>query len=101
MNEDRAAGAAKKLRGEVEEGVGRLTGDTQAVAAGMARQAEGALHDLSGQARDTARQAARTVRTGASEADVFMRRTIESRPLMSTAVALAIGFVIGRMSRRH
>jgi uncharacterized protein YjbJ (UPF0337 family) len=101
MTDHRMAGTAKKLGGEVEEGVGRLTGDTQTAAQGMARQAEGALQDLSGQARDTARQAARTVRAGASEADVYVRRTIETRPFMATAIALGIGFVIGRMSRRR
>jgi uncharacterized protein YjbJ (UPF0337 family) len=101
MNEDRIIGSAKQLGGQLEEGIGRVTGDTRTQVRGAARQAEGVLQDLTGQARDTAKQAARTVRAGAGEADEYVRQHIEGRPYMVAAVALGLGFILGRMSGRH
>jgi uncharacterized protein YjbJ (UPF0337 family) len=101
MNEDRIIGSAKQFGGQLEEGIGRAAGDIRTQVRGVASQAEGVLQDLTGQAKDTAKQAARTVRAGAGEADEYVRQHIEGRPYMVAAVALGLGFILGRMSGRH
>jgi len=100
MNEDRIIGNAKNLGGQVEEGLGRATGDIKSQVQGTAKQMEGALQDLYGQAKETAANAAGVVRETAGEADDFLRTTIEQRPYTAAAVALGIGFLIGRFGRR-
>ena len=85
MNEDRIAGTAKNVAGQAQEGFGRVTGDVKSQVEGAARQVAGA---------------AQAVRETASDAEDFVRKTIESRPYTTAAVALAIGFLIGRMGRR-
>ena len=100
MNEDRFVGNAKNLGGQMEEGLGRAAGDVKTQIQGKARQMEGALQDMYGQAKETAANAADAVRETASEADDFLRTTIEQRPYTAAAVALGIGFLIGRIGRR-
>jgi uncharacterized protein YjbJ (UPF0337 family) len=100
MNEDRIAGTTHNLGGKVQEGFGRVTGDTKTQAEGLVNQATGAAQDLYGQAKDTAADAAQVVRRGAADAEDFVRRTIEERPYTTAVVALCIGWVIGRMGRR-
>jgi uncharacterized protein YjbJ (UPF0337 family) len=100
MNEDRFVGNAKNLGGQVEEGFGRATGDVKSQIQGKAKQMEGALQDMYGQAKETAVNAAEVVRETASDADDFLRTTIEQRPYTAAAVALGIGFLIGRFGRR-
>jgi len=85
MNEDRIAGTAKNVAGQAQEGFGRVTGDVKSQVEGAARQVAGA---------------AQAVRETASDAEDFVRKTIESRPYTTAVVALAIGFLIGRMGRR-
>jgi uncharacterized protein YjbJ (UPF0337 family) len=100
MSDDRIAGTAKDLGGKVEEGIGRATGDMRSQLEGKAKQVEGAVQDLYGQVKDTAADAVQAVREGASEAEDFIRTTIEQRPYTTAAVALGIGFLIGRFARR-
>jgi uncharacterized protein YjbJ (UPF0337 family) len=100
MNEDRIAGTTRNLGGKVQEGFGRVTGDTKTQAEGLVNQATGAAQDLYGQAKDTAADAAQVVRRSAADAEDFVRRTIEERPYTTAFVALCIGWVIGRMGRR-
>jgi uncharacterized protein YjbJ (UPF0337 family) len=100
MNEDRLTGNAKNLGGQVEEGFGRATGDVKTQLQGKARQMKGTLQDVYGQAKETAANAADAIREGASEADDFLRAAIEERPYTAAAVALAIGYLIGRFGRR-
>ena len=99
MTDDRLSGSAKNIGGQVEEGLGRLTGDERMHLEGRARQAEGTLQDVYGQAKETAADAAGAIRDRASEAGDFLRMTIEERPLTAAAIALGIGFLIGRLSR--
>jgi ElaB/YqjD/DUF883 family membrane-anchored ribosome-binding protein len=61
---------------------------------------EGTLQDVYGQAKETAANAADAIREGASEADDFLRAAIEERPYTAAAVALTIGYLIGRFGRR-
>jgi uncharacterized protein YjbJ (UPF0337 family) len=100
MTDDRISGSAKNIGGQVEEGFGRATGDVKMQVQGKARQAEGALQDLYGQAKETAADAAEAIRESADEAGDFLRTTIEERPYTTAAIALGIGFLIGRFSRR-
>ena len=100
MNEDRFAGTAKNVTGKAEEGLGRATGDVKTQLQGKARQLEGELQDLYGQARDKAADAATAVRESASDMDDFIRKTIEERPYTTAAIALGIGFLIGRFAHR-
>jgi uncharacterized protein YjbJ (UPF0337 family) len=101
MNEDRVAGTAKNLGGKVEEGFGRVTGDVKTQVEGKMKQAAGAAQDLYGQARDTAEDAVRVVRTQASSFEETLRDTIEYRPYTAVAVALAVGWCIGRIGRSY
>jgi uncharacterized protein YjbJ (UPF0337 family) len=46
MNEDRIAGTARNLAGQVEEGYGRVAGDAKSELQGKLRQAEGAAQQV-------------------------------------------------------
>jgi uncharacterized protein YjbJ (UPF0337 family) len=100
MNEDRFTGTAKNLGGKVEEGFGQMAGDAKTQLRGKVRQAEGAVQDLYGQAKDMADDTVQAVRDGAGEMEDYLRHTIESRPYTTALTALVIGFLIGRMGRR-
>ena len=100
MNEDRFTGQAKNFGGQVEEGFGRATGDVKSELQGKAKQMEGALQDLYGQAKETAVNAAEAVRESAGEADDFLRTNIEQRPYTAALVALGLGILIGRFAHR-
>src|SRR6202161_3518107 len=58
MDENRIAGTVRNAGGKVEEGLGRVTGDTKTRTEGLVNQAAGAAQDLYGQARDGAADAA-------------------------------------------
>ena len=92
MDENRVEGTARNVGGKVQEGVGRLTGDTHARAEGLANQAAGTAQDLYGQAADTARQTATTL-------DGWLRHNIETQPYTSALIAFGIGWLLGRMHR--
>jgi uncharacterized protein YjbJ (UPF0337 family) len=100
MTDDRISGSAKNIGGQVEEGFGRVTGDESMQLEGRARQAEGTLQDVYGQAKETAVDAAGAIRHRASEASDFLREMIEERPFTAAAIALGIGFLIGRFGHR-
>ena len=93
------SGSAKNIGGHLEEGFGRVTGDEKMQLEVRARQAEGTLQDVYGQAKETAVDAARAIRDRASEASDFLREMIEERPFTAAAIALGIGFLIGRFGR--
>jgi uncharacterized protein YjbJ (UPF0337 family) len=104
MNEDRIAGSVRNLAGQVEEGYGRVTGDAKSELAGKLRQAEGTAQEVYGQVKDqvreTAASAAEAVSAGVSKADDVLRDAIEHHPYTTAAVALGLGFLIGRLSNR-
>ena len=99
MNEDRVVGTARNVGGQLEEGFGRVTGDVKSQVEGKIKQATGAAQDLYGQARDAAGDAAKAVQERAAPLEESLRNTIENRPYTAVAVALAIGWFVGRMSR--
>jgi uncharacterized protein YjbJ (UPF0337 family) len=100
MTDDRLSGSAKNIGGKVEEGFGRPTGDVKTQLQGKAKQMEGTLQDTYGQAKDSAADAAEAMREKASEAGDFLRTMIEERPYTTAAIAVAIGFLIGRFGHR-
>jgi uncharacterized protein YjbJ (UPF0337 family) len=99
MDEDRLSGAAKNLAGKVEEGVGRATGDTKTQAHGQMKQAEGSIQDLYGQAKHAAGDTIDAVRKMPGSVEDPLRYFIEKRPYTTTAIALALGWLIGRSHR--
>lgn len=88
MDEHRVAGTAKNVGGKIEEGFGRLAGDMKSQVQGQAKQVQGAAEDLYGQAKDAA----------AGFGDV-VRNTIETRPYTAVAVAIGLGWLLGRTHR--
>ena len=99
MTDDRLSGSAKDVGGQVEEGLGRASDDLKTQLQGKAKQMEGTLQDVYGQAKDTAVDAAGAIRERAGEASDFLRTVIEERPFTAAAIALGIGFLIGRFGR--
>jgi uncharacterized protein YjbJ (UPF0337 family) len=88
MDEDRVTGTAKNLGGKVEEGLGRMTGSAQTQLKGQATQVASAAENLYGQAKDTA----------SSFTDI-VQRTIEQQPYTALAIAVAVGWLLGRTHR--
>ena len=81
MDENRIAGIAKNMGGKIEEGFGRVTGDTKTQAEGIAaNRAAGAAQDLYGQAREFASDAADAVSDPAVSFEKWFRHTIETQP---------------------
>ena len=99
MTDDRIAGTAKSFGGQVEEGFGRVTGDRSTEMRGRVRQVEGEMQDLYGQVKQSAADAAETVRDTAYEAGDYVREFVEQRPYTTAFAALCIGWFIGRMGR--
>ena len=100
MNDDRGIGTAKNLGGKAQEAFGHVTGDTRSQVEGVINQGAGAAQDLYGQAKETASDAAQTVRQGAVDVEDYVRHAIEKRPYTTAFAALCVGWLIGRMGRR-
>jgi uncharacterized protein YjbJ (UPF0337 family) len=101
MNSDRMEGAARNVGGKVEDVVGRVTGDLKSQVEGKVQQAAGAAQELYGQAREGAGEAAAVVRRQAAGFEETLRDTIETRPYTAVALALALGWFIGRFGRSY
>jgi uncharacterized protein YjbJ (UPF0337 family) len=101
MNSDRMEGTARSMGGKVEEGFGRATGDVKSQVDGTVKQAVGAAQDLYGQARETAGDAAAAVRRQAGSFEQTIRENVETRPYTAVAIALALGWFVGRLGRSY
>src|ERR1700694_574274 len=101
MNGDRMEGAARTTAGKLEEGFGRATGDVKSQVEGTVKQAVGAAQDLYGQARETAGDAAAAVKRPAGSLEQTIRENVETRPYTAVAVALAVGWFVGRLGRSY
>jgi len=99
MDENRISGAAKNLEGKLEEGFGRANGDAKTTARGQMRQAEGSVQELYGQAVDSAEDAIHAVRQMPASLDDTIRHYIESNPYTTAAIALGLGWLVGRSHR--
>jgi len=73
---DRVEGTARELGGRVQETVGSATGDAK-------NQAQGLYNQAAGQAQNAAAQ---------------MSDVIKAQPVVATLVALAIGYILGRLT---
>jgi uncharacterized protein YjbJ (UPF0337 family) len=107
-NEDQIAGTAKNLGGKVEEAAGRAAREMKTQVQGKVDQAVGTAQDLYGQVRATAQEAGAAVQSTAQDAatavressasfEQAIRTSVEARSLMTAAVALGIGWLLGRM----
>jgi uncharacterized protein YjbJ (UPF0337 family) len=76
MMNDRAEGAAREFGGRVQETVGNVTGDSKTQAQGLYNQAAGQAQQAAGQFSDV----------------------IKAQPVVASLVALAIGYVLGRLT---
>ena len=92
MDENRVEGATRRYGGKVQEGVGSVTGDAGTRVEGAMNEAAGTAQQLYGQTADMARQTATTL-------DSWLRNAIETQPYTAAAVALVIGWLLGRMRR--
>lgn len=101
MNGDRVEGTVRNIGGKVEEGLGRASGDVKSQVEGTMDQIAGAAQDLYGQARETAGDAAAAVKRQAVGFEETLRDNIETRPYTSVAVALALGWLVGRLGRSY
>ena len=99
MDENRTGGTAKNLGGKVEEGFGRVTGDAKTKAQGQMKQAEGSIQDLYGQAVDATEDTIDAVRKMPAYLDDTIRHYIENKPYTTAAIALGLGWLIGRSHR--
>ena len=99
MNEDRVIGTARNLGGKIEEGSGRVTGDAKTKAQGQMKQVEGSIQDLYGQAVDAAEDTIDAVRKIPASLDDTIRHYIENHLYTTAAIALGLGWLIGRPHR--
>lgn len=74
--DDRVGGTAREFGGRVQEAAGNLTGDAKT-------QAEGLYNQAAGQAQQAAAQ---------------FSDVIKSQPVVSTLVAVAVGYILGRLT---
>jgi uncharacterized protein YjbJ (UPF0337 family) len=88
MEESHVTGCAGSMGGKVKEDFSRIARDAQAQIKGQGEQVQGAADDLYDQARDAA--------SGFTD---VVRRTIEEQPYTAVAVALAVGWLLGRTHR--
>lgn len=99
MDDNRVSGTAKNIAGKAEEGFGRATGDAKTRVQGQMRQAEGSIQDLYGQAVDSASDTIEAVKLMPASVDDSIRHYIESNPYTTAAIALGVGWLIGRSHR--
>ena len=89
MDENRVEGTVKKAAGKVEQGNGRLTGDAEIQAKGIANEISGSAQDLYGQVHDSASELVRS--TGDSVG--------KEQPYAAALIALGFGWLLGRTHR--
>jgi ElaB/YqjD/DUF883 family membrane-anchored ribosome-binding protein len=81
----------------------RALGDAKRQAAGVADAFTDAATDVYGQARESAAEVVDTASTAARKTvgsfEQAIRNTIETQPYMAAAIALGLGWLLGRMHR--
>jgi uncharacterized protein YjbJ (UPF0337 family) len=99
MDENRIAGTARNVGGKAQEAVGRASGNAATEAEGAVNQLKGTAQDLYGQARDNASEVADAARGAGASFERLFRNTIEQQPYTAAAIALGIGWLLGRTHR--
>ena len=77
MTDDRIAGTVRNIGGKVQEGVGKVTGDTTTEVKGVMNQAAGAVQDAYGKTADAAMEGAQSVKEAAIEGHDIVRKFVE------------------------
>jgi ElaB/YqjD/DUF883 family membrane-anchored ribosome-binding protein len=81
----------------------RAIGDAKKQASGVADAVSDAAQDVYGQARESAADIAGTATKAARQTmnsfEAAIRNTIENQPYTAAAIALGIGWLLGRMHR--
>lgn len=101
MTNPRIDGAVDQVHGKIEQGLGKLTGDTKLKVDGVAREATGrakaaygrvidGLDDLADKAPDELRQPAK-------KGLEFAR----NKPLLTTGIIAGAAFLLGALSRKR
>jgi uncharacterized protein YjbJ (UPF0337 family) len=90
MNKDQIEGAARNVGGRLQEAAGAVVGDAKTRAEGAANQAAGRFQEAVGDTREAVVDAYET-------AEDSVRDFIENRPYTTAAIALGIGWLIGKM----
>jgi len=96
MDKDRIAGSAKDFAGKVESDVGSMTGDAKTQASGLAREAEGTVQNLCGQAKDAYENSGETLR----DSSQAVAKKVQDNPLGALLVAGGIGFALAMLMTR-
>src|ERR1700676_1064000 len=111
MDEDRIAGSAKDFAGKVQGALGDIASDAKTQASGRAREAEGTVQNLYGQAKDAARDATDAAVSYAKDAydnsgETFrdgseaVAKKVQDNPLGSLLIAGGIGFALAMLMSR-
>ena len=80
---DTFQGSVRDMGGRAQQKVGEVMGDAKTQADGMYNQAAGKAQQMWGQAQDASGQ---------------LSDTIRAQPLIAAAVAVGIGYLIGRLT---
>jgi uncharacterized protein YjbJ (UPF0337 family) len=99
MDKHHVSGAARSAAGKIEESIGSATGDTKSQVQGAMDRAQGAAENLYGQTKDAASDAAAGLRKTALSFEDTLRNTIEDKPYTAVAIALGLGWLLGRTHR--
>jgi uncharacterized protein YjbJ (UPF0337 family) len=99
MDENRSSGMAKTPKGKVEEGVGRATGDAETRVQGQMKHAEGGVQDLYDHAKDSAGEAIDAVSKMPGAMENTIRDYIQNNMFTVAAIALGLGWLLGRSRR--
>jgi uncharacterized protein YjbJ (UPF0337 family) len=100
MDPDRIKGATTDVAGEVESGMGSITGDARTQASGIAREAAGKAQNLYGQAKDVARDAAgAAVDYARGPGADALANAVRENPGGSLLIAALTGFALALLLR--
>ncbi len=99
MDENHLSETDNNLGGKAKEAFGRATGDDKTHAQGQMQQAEASVQDLYGQAKDAAGEAINAVGKMPASLEDTIRHYIQNRPFTTAAIALALGWLVGRSHR--
>jgi len=80
---DNFEGTAREMGGRVQRKVGEAVGDAKTQADGLYNQAAGTAQQVWGHAQETTNQVSGAIR---------------AQPLVAAAVALGIGYILGRLT---
>lgn len=101
MTDQRIESAADQIEGKVQNGLGRLTGDTRAQVEGKLKQAKGQALNAYGRVIDgldgMVEKAPADLRESARTGLDFARR----KPLLTTGIIASAAVLLGALSRRR